>query len=67
MSPGFNRRSFIKTTALTGAALTLSNSIKAFSTAKKDKVRIGIIGAGFRSHEHMGNFLQRDLMFDGDN
>ena len=60
MSYEFNRRNFIKTTALTGAALTLSNSIKAFSSAKKDKVRIGIIGAGFRSHEHMGNFLQRD-------
>jgi predicted dehydrogenase len=60
MSQIFNRRNFIKTSALTGAALTLNNSIQAFSNVKKDKVRIGIIGAGFRSHEHMGNFLQRD-------
>ena len=60
MSLEFNRRNFIKKTALAGAALTLNNSIKAFSAAKKDTVRIGIIGAGFRSHEHMGNFLQRD-------
>ena len=60
MSHTFNRRNFIRTTALTGAALTINNSIKAFSSAKKDKVRIGIIGAGLRSHEHMGNFLQRD-------
>lgn len=60
MPAAFNRRNFIKTSALTGAALTLQNSIQAFSNVKKDKVRIGIIGAGFRSHEHMGNFLQRE-------
>ncbi|MBP6430593.1 MAG: Gfo/Idh/MocA family oxidoreductase [Ferruginibacter sp.] len=59
MSNFFSRRNFIKSSALTGAALSLS-SIKAFSSAKKDKVRIGMIGVGFRSHEHMGNFLQRD-------
>lgn len=55
----FNRRNFLKTSALTGAALTFSNHIKAFAPAKKEKVRIGIIGSGFRSHEHMGNFCQR--------
>jgi predicted dehydrogenase len=60
MPAAFNRRNFIKTSALTGAALSLTNSIKAFSSVKKDKVRMGIIGAGFRSHEHMGNFLQRE-------
>ncbi|MFZ1305377.1 MAG: twin-arginine translocation signal domain-containing protein, partial [Ferruginibacter sp.] len=60
MPHSFNRRDFIRSAALTGAALTITDSIKAFSSAKKDKVRIGIIGAGFRSHEHMGNFLQRD-------
>jgi hypothetical protein len=58
--PIYNRRKFIKSSALTAAALTLNNSIKAFSAAKKEKIRIGIIGAGFRSHEHMGNFLQRE-------
>jgi predicted dehydrogenase len=59
MPTAFNRRNFIKTSAFTGAALTLSNSIKAFSAVQKEKVRIGIIGTGLRSHEHMGNFLQR--------
>ena len=34
MPAAFNRRNFIKTSALTGAALTLNNSIKAFSSAK---------------------------------
>ncbi len=56
----FSRRNFIKTSTLTGVALTLTNQLKAFSSSKKDKVRIGMIGVGFRSHEHMGNFLQRE-------
>ena len=58
--PAYNRRHFIKASALTAAALTINQSIKAFAPAKKDKIRIGMIGVGFRSHEHMGNFLQRD-------
>ncbi len=60
MPHALNRRSFIRSTALAGSALALSNSIKGFSSSKKEKVRIGIIGAGLRSHEHMGNFLQRE-------
>jgi predicted dehydrogenase len=58
--PAYNRRNFIKASALTAAALTINQSIKAFAPAKKDKIRIGMIGVGFRSHEHMGNFLQRE-------
>lgn len=54
-----DRRKFLQQTALAGAALILPNKIKAFATAEK-KVRIGMIGVGLRSHEHMGNFLQRD-------
>ncbi len=60
MSSNFSRRSFIKTSAITGAALTLNNKLKALAPQQKDKVRIGMIGTGFRSHEHLGNFLQRD-------
>ncbi|MBL0057039.1 MAG: Gfo/Idh/MocA family oxidoreductase [Chitinophagaceae bacterium] len=59
MTSSFNRRHFIKTTTFTGAALTLSQQIRAFAPAKKEKVRIGIIGSGFRSQEHIGNFCQR--------
>jgi hypothetical protein len=54
-----NRRHFIKASALTAAAFTINNSIKAFAPAAKEKIRIGMIGVGLRSHEHMGNFLQR--------
>ena len=56
----FDRRNFIKTSALTGAVLALNNTVRAFAPVKKDKLRVGIIGSGFRSQEHMGNFLQRD-------
>ena len=57
--PAYNRRNFIKASALTAAALTLNESIRAFAPAQKEKIRIGMIGVGLRSHEHMGNFLQR--------
>lgn len=60
MTQKFDRKDFIRQTALAGVALGLSKNIKAFAPQKKDKVRIGIIGVGLRSHEHMGNFLQRD-------
>jgi predicted dehydrogenase len=60
MSQKLNRKDFIQKTALAGAALGFTNQLKAFSPEKKEKVRIGIIGTGFRSHEHMGNFLQRE-------
>lgn len=55
-----NRKDFLQRTALAGVALSMTSSIKAFSPSKKDKVRIGMIGVGLRSHEHMGNFLQRE-------
>lgn len=60
MSTLIDRRNFLQKSALAGMALTLTNQVKAFSAAKKDKVRVGMIGVGFRSHEHMGNFLQRE-------
>jgi Spy/CpxP family protein refolding chaperone len=60
MPTSFNRRDFIRSSAFTAAALTLNSTIRAAAPAKKDKIRMGIIGAGFRSHEHMGNFLQRE-------
>ena len=50
MPHSFNRRKFIKASALTGASLAIADSIKALAPAKKDKVRIGMIGVGLRSH-----------------
>jgi len=59
MSAQFNRREFIQASALTGASIALTDPLKAFAPANKEKVRIGIIGSGFRSQEHIGNFCQR--------
>ena len=59
MPHSMNRRNFIRSSALTGAALSLNSSIRSFAGVQKEKVRIGIIGSGFRSQEHIGNFCQR--------
>ncbi len=55
-----DRRAFLQQSIMAGAALSLPNQINALASSKINKVRIGMIGVGFRSHEHMGNFLQRD-------
>jgi len=55
-----DRRVFLQQSIMAGAALSLPEQINAFATSKISKVRIGMIGVGFRSHEHMGNFLQRN-------
>ena len=59
MSQSIDRRNFIKTSALTGAALALNDTVRAFAPAKKEKITVAIIGTGLRSQEHLGNFLQR--------
>ena len=55
-----DRRVFLQQSIMAGAALSLPNQINALASSKINKVRIGMIGVGFRSHEHMGNFLQRN-------
>ena len=55
-----DRKNFIQRSAMAGMAIMVTDQLKAFSPVKKEKVRIGIIGAGLRSQEHLGNFLQRE-------
>ena len=56
-----NRRNFINSTALAGAGLALMpQSIKAMSSAKKDKVRVGIIAVGLRGQLHLEEMLKRN-------
>jgi predicted dehydrogenase len=55
-----DRRVFLQQSIMAGAALSLPTQINALASSKINKVRIGMIGVGFRSHEHMGNFLQRN-------
>lgn len=54
-----NRRQFLQQSALAGMGLAFANNLMASNETKVDKIRIGIIGAGLRSHEHIGNFCQR--------
>lgn len=56
----FDRRAFLQQSMMAGVAVSLPAQVKAFASSKINKVRIGIIGAGFRAHEHMKNFFQRD-------
>ena len=56
-----NRRDFVKNSAIAGAGLSLStDSIKAWSAAKKSTVRVGMIGVGLRGQSHLELFLRRD-------
>lgn len=55
-----HRRTFLQQSMLAGVAVSLPNQLISYASSQINKVRIGIIGVGFRSHEHMGNFLQRE-------
>lgn len=52
------RRDFIRTGALVGAAATLPFPV--FGRAANEKARIGFIGTGLRGRNHLGNLLMRD-------
>src|SRR6185369_13376138 len=61
MSNLINRRSFVKNSAIAGAALGFSpDTIKAYASAKKSVVRVGMIGVGLRGQSHLELFLRRD-------
>jgi hypothetical protein len=56
-----SRRQFVQNTGLSAMAIGLSPEIiKAQSNAKMDKVRIGIIGTGFRGQSHLEMLCQRN-------
>ena len=60
MSKDVSRRKFVQDAGLTTMALGLSPQfIKAQSSAKKDKVRLGIIGTGYRGQSHIEMLIQR--------
>ena len=54
MAKDLSRRKFVQDAGLTTMALGLNPMfIKAQSNAKKDKVRVGIIGTGYRGQSHI--------------
>jgi len=56
---GFDRRNFIKTSAITGLALAMTPMYSFGNPLKDKKVRIGFIGVGGRGRNHLGNILRR--------
>lgn len=54
-----SRRSFIKQTALAGAAIGLSEKLMAFGTEKRNSVRLGMIAVGLRGQDHLTEMLKR--------
>ena len=60
MSNKLSRRKFVQNAGITSMALGLSPQfIKAQSPSKKDTIRIGIIGTGFRGQSHLEMLCQR--------
>ena len=60
MAKDLSRRKFVQDAGLTTMALGLNPMfIKAQSNAKKDKVRVGIIGTGYRGQSHIEMLCQR--------
>ncbi len=61
MLNSFNRRSFIRNSALAGAGMfLLPDQLKAFSGVKKSRLRMGLIGVGLRGQSHLDLLLRRD-------
>jgi hypothetical protein len=61
MSNPVSRRKFVQDASLTTMALGLSPQfIKAQSSVKKDIVRLGIIGTGYRGQSHIEMLIQRN-------
>ena len=55
------RRDFVKSSSLLSVgALILPGSLFAFPSKTFQKVRIGLIGAGFRGQSHLAELLKRD-------
>ena len=64
MGNEINRRNFIKTTTLAGAALTVGTTASAAAEKKinsplKSKLKIGLIGVGMRGRDHLNLLLHR--------
>ena len=60
MSKSVSRRKFVQDASLTTMAIGLTPQfIKAQSNVVKDKVRIGIIGTGFRGQSHLDMLCER--------
>jgi predicted dehydrogenase len=55
-----SRRSFIKTSAIAGAGISILPSNIVFAKEKENKARIGFIGVGLRGQTHLDGALRRN-------
>ncbi len=55
-----SRREFIKTTATASAGLSLLPSLSSLAEGKDSKLRLGLIGIGYRGQGHLSRALQRN-------
>jgi len=55
-----SRRNFIKKTAVVGAGIALAPELTFGINRSKDKLRVGMIGVGYRGTNHLQNVLLRD-------
>ncbi len=53
------RRSFLKTSLLSTAALSLSPRLRAASAGANSDIRIGVVGFNGRGQDHIGNYLKQ--------
>jgi hypothetical protein len=61
MKSNYSRRNFVKDVAASGIAVSAIHApLKLFASAKKDKVRIGMIAVGLRGQSHLDEMLKRN-------
>ncbi|PUZ24987.1 glycosyl hydrolase [Chitinophaga parva] len=56
----YDRRKFIRDTALAGIGISLLQPASLFASMRKDRVRIGMIAVGLRGQSHLANLLRRN-------
>ncbi len=63
MKEGIQRRDFLKRTALAGVGIAAAPYISLGKSSNKDKVRIALIGVGYRGRNHLQNLLNNPDVF----
>src|ERR1700704_6367163 len=55
-----NRKDFVKTSAMTAAAMAIAPTGKLFANTADPKVKLAVIGVGSRGRSHLDLLLRRD-------
>src|SRR5215471_16321286 len=61
MKTKYSRRQFVKDVAASGIVMSAIHApLQVFASAKKEKVRVGMIAVGLRGQSHLEEFLKRN-------